>query len=42
MQSFNLINKAKTSDTEASILDLHLLISNYIVSTKIYDKRDEF
>ena len=32
----------KTNDTEAAILDLHLSISNDIVSTKIYDKRDDF
>ena len=31
-----------TSDTEAAFLDLHLSISNDIVSTKIYDKRDDF
>ena len=31
-----------TSDTEAAFLDLHLSISNGIVSTKIYDKRDDF
>ena len=36
------LNKTITSDTEAMILDLHLLISDYIVSTKIYDKRDVF
>ena len=36
------LNKANTSDTEAAFLDLHLPISNDIVSTKIYDKRDEF
>ena len=35
------LNKANTSDTEAAFLDLHLLISNDIVSTKIYDKRDD-
>ena len=29
------LNKANTSDTESSFLDLHFLISNYIVSTKI-------
>ena len=34
--------KANTSDTEAAFLDLHLSISNDIVSTKIYDKRDNF
>ena len=36
------LNKAITSDTEASFLGLHLSISNDIVSTKIYDKRDDF
>ena len=36
------VNKAYTSDTEAAFLDLHLSISNDIVSTKIYDKRDDF
>ena len=36
------LNKVNTSDTEASFLDLHLSISNDIVSTKIYDKRDDF
>ena len=34
--------KANTSDTEATFVDLHLSISNDIVSTKIYDKRDDF
>ena len=34
--------KTNTSDTEAALLDLHLSISNDIVSTKIYDKRDDF
>ena len=34
------LNKAYTSDTEATFLDLHLSISNDIVSSKIYDKRD--
>ena len=36
------LNKTNTSDTEVAFLDLHLLISNDIVSTKIYDKRDDF
>ena len=36
------LNKAKTSDTEAAFLDLHLSISNDIASTKIYGKRDDF
>ena len=35
-------NKANTSDTEAAFLDLHLSISNDIVSTKIHDRRDDF
>ena len=34
------LNKANTSETEAVFLDMHLFISNDIVSTKIYDKRD--
>ena len=36
------LNKANTSDTEAPFLDLHLSISNGILSSKIYDKRDDF
>ena len=36
------LNKANISDTEATFLDLHLCVSNDIVSTKIYDKRDDF
>ena len=36
------LSKAGASDTEAAFLDLHLSISNDIVSTKIYDKRDDF
>ena len=38
------LNKAYTSDTEAPCLDLHLSISNGFgfVSSKIYDKRDDF
>ena len=36
------LNKANISDTEAAFLGLHLSISNDIVSTKIYDKRDDF
>ena len=35
-------NKANTSDTEASFLDLHLSISTDILSIKIYYKRDDF
>ena len=35
-------NKANTYDTKAAFLDLHLSISDYIVSTKMYDKRDDF
>ena len=34
--------KANTSDTEAPFLDLNLSITNGIVSSKIYDKRDDF
>ena len=36
------LNKANTSDTEAPFLDLHLFISNGLISSKIYDKRDDF
>ena len=37
------LNKTNASDTEASFdLDLHLFISSHIVSSKIYDKRDDF
>ena len=36
------LNKANTSDTEAPFLDLHLSISNGFVSSKIYEKRDDF
>ena len=36
------LNKSNTSDTEAAFLDLHFSISNDIVSTKIYNKRDDF
>ena len=36
------LNKTYTSDTEAAFLDLQLSISNDIVSTKIYDKRNDF
>ena len=36
------LNTASSSDTEAQFLDLNLSISNGIVSSKIYDKRDDF
>ena len=36
------LNKTNTSNTETPFLDLHLSISNGIVSSKIYDKRDDF
>ena len=36
------LNKVNTSNTEAAFLDLHLSISNNIVSTKNYEKRDDF
>ena len=32
----------KAPDTKAAFLDLDLSISNDIVATKIYDKRDDF
>ena len=37
-----MVNKANSSDTEAPFLDLSLSITNGIVSSKIYDKRDDF
>ena len=36
------LNKTNTSYTEANFLDLHLFISNCFVSSKIYNKRDDF
>ena len=36
------LNKANASDAKDPFLDLHLSISNDIVSTKIYDKHDDF
>ena len=36
------LNRANTSDTEAPFLDLRLSISNDFVSSKIFDKRDDF
>ena len=36
------LHKANTFDTDAKFLDLHLLISNDIVSNKIYNKYDDF
>ena len=34
--------KANNTDTEAPFLDLHLSLANGFVSSKIYDKRDDF
>ena len=36
------LNKAHSSDTEAPVLNLDLTITNGIVSSKIYDKKDDF
>ena len=36
------LNKANSSDTEAPFLDLNFSTTNGIVSSKIYDKRDDF
>ena len=36
------LNKANSSVTEATFLDLNLSITNGIVSSKIFDKRDDF
>ena len=36
------LNKVNSSDTEAPFSDLNLSITNGIVSSKIYDRRDDF
>ena len=36
------LDKANSSDTEAPFLDFNLSITNGMVSSKIYDKRDDF
>ena len=36
------LNKANTSDIETAFLDKHLSISIDLVSTKLYDKHDDF
>ena len=36
------LNKADTSDTEAPLLNLHISLSNGFVSSKIYEKCDDF
>ena len=36
------LNKANSSDTYAPFLDLNMSITNGIVSSKTYDKRDDF
>ena len=36
------LNKTNISDSEASFLDLHLSVANGFVSSKIYDKHDDF
>ena len=36
------LNEANTTDAEALFLDLHLSIANGFVSSKIYDKGDDF
>ena len=36
------LNKANSSDTDTPLLDLNLSITNGIVSSKIYDKWDDF
>ena len=36
------LNKANASDTKAAFLDLNLSSHNDTVSTKLYDKRDDF
>ena len=36
------LNTAKSSETEAPLLGLHLSILDGFISCKIYDKRDDF
>ena len=36
------LNKANITGTEAPFFDLHLSIANGFVSSKIYEKRDDF
>ena len=36
------LNKTNSANTEVPFLDLGLSITNSIVSSKIYDKRDDF
>ena len=36
------LNKANNTDTEATFVDLHLSIANRFVSSKIFDKHDDF
>ena len=36
------LKKSKCFDTEAIFLDLHLSILNGVVSSKIYDRREDF
>ena len=36
------LNRANSSDTKAPFLDLNLCISHGTISTKIYNKRDDF
>ena len=38
---FQLKNATNSSDTKAAFFDVHLLISNCFVSSKIYDKRND-
>ena len=41
-RDFMLFKKANSSDSEAPFLDLNLSITNGKLSSKIYDKRDDF
>ena len=36
------LNKTNSTDTKAAFLDLHLIIVTGFVSSKSYDKRDDF
>ena len=40
--SLKYLNNVNTSDTKAPFLDLHLSVLDGLLSSEIYDKRDDF
>ena len=40
--SFKFLNNVNISDTKAPFLDLHLSVLDGLVSSEIFDKRDDF